>query len=172
MKKRNVPQNKKTAQRVPRREGDPIPWRYCFLTLICGAILVGGFFLAARQHFSAIDYGIKNAKLRQEKETLEARKLSLKYNKEITLSPDAIRKAARKIGFKEMTASNIDVSSRKPPPTEKTKQETSSKPIAETANKETAKNENKDEKKVAKTGAKEETKKTETKTDRKKDSAR
>lgn len=170
MKKRNVPQNKKTTQRVPRREGDPIPWRYCFLTLICGVILVGGFFLAARQHFSAIDYGIKNAKLRQEKENLEARKLNLRYNREITLSPDAIRKAARKYGFREMTASNIDVASRQPP--EKTKPETATKPAPENANKETAKIENKEEKKTAKTAAKEETKKTETKTDKKKDSAR
>jgi hypothetical protein len=169
MKKRNLPQNKKTAQRVPRREGDPIPWRYCFLTLICGVILVGGFFLAARQHFSAMDYGIKNAKLRQEKENLEARRLNLKYNREITLAPDAIRKAARKYGFREMTASNIDVSSRKPP--EKTKPETALKPASENANKETAKIENREEKKIAKT-AKEETKKTETKTDKKKDSAR
>ena len=173
MKKRNVPQNKKTA-RVPRREGDPIPWRYCFLTLICGSLLVGGFFLAARQHFSAIDYGIKNAKLRQEKENLEARKLSLKYNREITLSPEAIRKAARKIGFREMTASNIDTSNQKP--SEKPKQDLAVKPLSENANKETAKNENRDEKKIAKT-AKEETKKTEakkteTKTDKKKDTAR
>ncbi|HLL99733.1 MAG TPA: hypothetical protein VK400_01655, partial [Pyrinomonadaceae bacterium] len=78
MKKRNVPQNKKTAARVPLREGDPIPWRYCFLTLICGSLLVGGFFLAARQHFSAIDYGIKNAKLRQQKENLEAAQQRIK----------------------------------------------------------------------------------------------
>lgn len=168
MKKRNIPQNKKTA-RVPRREGDPIPWRYCFLTLICGVILVGGLFLAARQHFSAIDYGIRNARLRQQKENLEAERQRIRLNREITLSPVEIKKAARKIGFREMTASNIDVSSRKP--ADKPKPEALSKPQNENANKEIAKAEKKEEKKIAKT-AKEETKKTETKTDRKKESAR
>jgi hypothetical protein len=178
MKKRNVPQNKKTA-RVPRREGDPIPWRYCFLTLICGALLVGGFFLAARQHFTAIDYGIKNARLRQQKENLEAERQHIKLNREITLSPAEIRKSARKIGFREMTASNIDVSSRSGngsgKPAEKTKPEALlSKPQqqqSESANKEAAKNESRDERKTART-TKEETKKAEPKTDRKKDSAR
>ena len=168
MKKRNVPQNKKTA-RVPRREGDPIPWRYCFLTLICGVILVGGFFLAARQHFSAIDYGIRNAKLRQQKENLESEQQRFKFAKEVMLAPEAVKKAARKIGFREMTASNIDVSNRKP--AEKTKPEIASKSKNETANKETVKTENREERKAPKT-AREETKKTEAKTDRKKDSAK
>ncbi|HEX8367486.1 MAG TPA: hypothetical protein VF604_02880 [Pyrinomonadaceae bacterium] len=168
MKKRNIPQNKKTA-RVPRREGDPIPWRYCFLTLICGVILVGGFFLAARQHFSAIDYGIKNARLRQQKENLEAERQRFKLQREVTLSPAEIKKAARKIGFREMTASNIDISNRKP--ADKPKPEASSRTQNENANKEIAKTEKKEEKKIAKT-TKEETKKTETKTDRKKESAR
>ena len=177
MKKRNVPQNKKTPARVPRREGDPIPWRYCFLTLICGAILVGGFFLAARQHFTAIDYGIENAKLRQQRDNLKADQQRFKLQKEIALSPNVIRKAAQKIGLKEMTASNIDVSSRKPE--DKPKTDLTGKTPNENANKEAAKNEIKDEKKVAKT-AKEETKKPETKIekkpetkiDKKKDSAR
>jgi hypothetical protein len=110
MKRRNSQQIKKTERAPqPRRERDPIPWRYCFLTLICGVLLVGGFFLAARQHFSAIDYGIKNAKLRREKETLEAEQQRLKLAREVTLSPPEIKKAARKIGLREMTASNIEV---------------------------------------------------------------
>ncbi|HEX8737550.1 MAG TPA: hypothetical protein VF721_19615 [Pyrinomonadaceae bacterium] len=169
MKKRNVPQNKKTAARVPRREGDPIPWRYCFLTLVCGAILVGGFFLAARQHFTAIDYGIENAKLRQQRENLKSEQQRFKLQKEIALSPNVIRKAAQKIGLKEMTASNIDVSSRKPE--DKPKTDSAVRTPTESANKETAKNENRDEKKIAK-AAKEETKKAETKIDKKKESAR
>jgi hypothetical protein len=110
MKRRYSQQIKKTERAPqPRRERDPIPWRYCFLTLICGVLLVGGFFLAARQHFSAIDYGIKNAKLRREKETLEAEQQRLKLAREVTLSPPEIKKAARKIGLREMTASNIEV---------------------------------------------------------------
>ena len=26
-----------------RRKGDPIPWKYCLLTLVCGLFLVAGF---------------------------------------------------------------------------------------------------------------------------------
>ncbi|NNE98424.1 MAG: hypothetical protein HKN25_05310, partial [Pyrinomonadaceae bacterium] len=54
MKKRNLSIQRKS--RV-RRERDPIPWNYCLLTIACGLILVLGFFAAARQHFSSIDYG-------------------------------------------------------------------------------------------------------------------
>jgi hypothetical protein len=168
MKKRNVPQNKKTA-RAPRREGDPIPWRYCFLTLICGVLLVGGFFLAARQHFSAIDYGIRNARLRQQKENLESEQQRFKLQKEITLSPAEIKKAARKMGLREMTASNIDTSNRKA--AEQPKPNPASKPPGENASRETAKTESKEEKKIAKT-AKEDAKKPEAKPDKKKDSAK
>jgi hypothetical protein len=167
MKKRNLPQNKKASPRVPRREGDPIPWRYCFLTLICGVLLVGGFFLAARQHFTAIDYGIKNARLRQQKETLEAEQQRFKLNREITLSPAEIKKSARKIGFREMTASNIDIAVRKPS-AEKSKTEVLSKTQTENINKETAKIET--EKKIVKT-AKVEARKPEAKTEKKKESA-
>lgn len=110
MKRRNIPQKKKNeSAAAPKRQRDPIPWRYCFLTLICGSLLVGGFFLAARQHFSAIDFGIKNARLRQQKENLEAEQQRHKLTREMTLSPDAIKKAARKIGLREMTASNIEI---------------------------------------------------------------
>lgn len=168
MKKRNVPQNKKNT-RQPRREGDPIPWRYCLLSLICGVILVGGFFLAARQHFSAIDYGIRNAKLRQQKENLESDQQRFKLQKEVTLSPAEIKKAARKIGFREMTASNIDTSSRKD--AEKPKPNPAAKTPNENANKETVKAESKEEKKLA-GAAKEAAKKPETKPDRKKETAK
>ncbi len=111
MKKRNLPQNSK-SERV-KRQRDPLPWRYCFLTLVCGLILVGGFFYAARQHFSAIDYGIKNAKLRQQKEDLQSEQRRLQLNREISQSPNEIKKAAKKIGFREFTSSSIETVSRK-----------------------------------------------------------
>lgn len=88
---------------------DSIPWRYCLLTLACGAVLVAGFFFAARQHFSSIDFGIKNSKLRKQIEDLESDKRRLILAKEIALSPAEIKKAAKKIGLTEMTASNIEV---------------------------------------------------------------
>jgi len=98
--------NQNKAQRAER---DSIPWRYCFLTLGCGLILVVGFFFAARQHFSSIDFGIKNSKLRKQIEELESSKRRLILAKEIALSPAEIKRAAQKIGLREMTASNIEV---------------------------------------------------------------
>ena len=70
-----------------RREKDPIPWRYCLTTLACGLFLVVGFFGAARQHFSSIDYGIKNSNLRKQVEELESENRRLLLTKEIALSP-------------------------------------------------------------------------------------
>ena len=91
-------QKKKT-----KRQGNPIPWRYCVLTLFCGLLLITGFFFAARQHFSSIDYSIKNSRLRKQLNELEADKRRLTLAKEIALSPAEIKKVAKKIGFTETT---------------------------------------------------------------------
>jgi hypothetical protein len=92
-----------------KRDRDPIPWRYCLLTLVCGLILVVGFFFAARQHFLSIDFGIKNSKLRKQKDELESAQRQLLLAREIALSPIEIKKMAKKIGLTEMTAANIEV---------------------------------------------------------------
>jgi uncharacterized membrane-anchored protein YhcB (DUF1043 family) len=105
MSRRNLTKTKNTKQ--IRRERDPIPWRYCILTLVCGLALVVGFFFAARQHFSSMDYGIKNSKLRKQKSELEDAQRQLILDKEIALSPSEIKKAAKKLGLIEMTAANI-----------------------------------------------------------------
>lgn len=47
--------------------------------------------------------------MRKQIEELEAGKRRLILAKEIALSPAEIKKAAQKIGFREMTASNIEV---------------------------------------------------------------
>lgn len=113
-------QSVKSKTQSARR--DPIPWKYCFLTLACGLMLVVGFFFAARSHFASIDFGIKNSRLRKQIEELESDKRRLILSKEIALSPAEIKKAARKIGLTEMTASNIEVY-RPAPPKEKSKTE-------------------------------------------------
>ena len=107
MSRKRISQNNSTKK--IRRERDPIPWRYCFLTLVCGFFLVGGFFVAARQHFSSIDLSIKNSRLKKQIEELEADKRRFLLAKEIALTPSEIKKAAKKIGLTEMTASNIEV---------------------------------------------------------------
>ena len=105
MKKRSLP--KKTTKEKIHREKDPIPWRYCLLTLLCGTFLVGGFFIAARSHFASIDFGIKNSSLKKQLEDLEAEKRHLLWLKEKALSPAEIKKAAKKLGLTEMSASNF-----------------------------------------------------------------
>ncbi len=92
-------------QKNVKREGDPIPWRYCLLTLVCGLLLVGGFFFAARQHFSSIDYGIKNSQLKKQKDELETVQRQLLIDKEFALSPVSIKKVAKEYGFTEVAAS-------------------------------------------------------------------
>lgn len=92
-----------------RSESEPLPLKYYILTLICGLILIVGFFFAARQHFSSIDFGIKNSKLKKQIEELETDKRQLILAKEIALTPSEIKKAAQKIGLTMMTASNIEV---------------------------------------------------------------
>jgi hypothetical protein len=106
MRKRNLPINK-TPQKN-KRERAPLPWRYFMMMVLCGLFLIVGFFFAARQHFSAIDYGIKNSRLRKQIDELETEKRQLMLAKEIALSPAEIKKAAKKMGLSAMTASNIE----------------------------------------------------------------
>lgn len=116
-------QSGKSKTQPFRRAGDPIPWKYCLLTLGCGLVLVVGFFFAARSHFASIDFGIKNSKLRKQIEELEADKRRLILSKEIALSPGEIKKAAKKLGLSDMTASNIEVYRPNPNAKEKSKTE-------------------------------------------------
>lgn len=118
MSRRKITKN--TAADKGTRGSEPIPWRYCLLTLVCGFFLVVGFFGAARQHFSSIDLGIKNSKLRKQAEELEAEQRRLLLTKEVVLSPGEIKKAAKKIGFTEMSASNIEVFRNAPDSQQKT----------------------------------------------------
>ena len=141
----------KNPARKIHRVSDPIPWRYCFLTLVCGLVLVVGFFFAARQHFSSIDFSIKNSKLKKQIDELEDEKRRLRLEKEFALTPLEIKKAAQKIGFSDMTANNIEVvrPSNEKPKTEKSveakpKQAVLTKPVD---TKPTEKKAEKDEKK-------------------------
>ena len=74
-------------------------WRVIVMAILCVLLFVAGFFLAGRQHFSSMDYGMKNSKLRKQIEDLESEKRRLILAREISLSPNEIRKAAKKIGL-------------------------------------------------------------------------
>lgn len=85
--------------KVRNADEEPRRWRTFLLMGVCLTLLVSGFFFAGRQHFSSMDYGMKNSKLRNEIIKLEAEKLRLVHTREVALSPGEIRKAARKAGI-------------------------------------------------------------------------
>ncbi|MEP6945227.1 MAG: hypothetical protein ABJA02_04865 [Acidobacteriota bacterium] len=68
------------------------------LIFVCLLVVVSGFFFAARQHFSSMDYSMRNSKLRKQLEDLESEKRRLLVAREVSLSPAEIKKASRKIG--------------------------------------------------------------------------
>lgn len=78
-----------------------ISWLYVFVTIICVAFLAVGFFFAARQHFTAMDLGIKNSKLRKQVEDMDGEKRRLLLSREIVRSPSEIKRIAAKNGLRE-----------------------------------------------------------------------
>ena len=87
------------------------PLRYSVLTVICGSVMILGFFLAARQHFSSIEFGIKNSRLRKQLDELEAEKRRLLLAKEVSMSPVELMKAARRIEFAQSNSPNVPATS-------------------------------------------------------------
>jgi len=83
---------------IPSRE---LSWSFMLLVIVCACVVATGFFFAARQHFTSMDYGIKNSKLRDQLQNLETEKRRLLLAREVALSPLAIRKAASSIGIRQ-----------------------------------------------------------------------
>ncbi len=104
MSRKNI--TPKTPSRKVSAERRSVPWRYRFLTVVCGLLLVVGFFFAARQHFASFDFRVKNSKLKKQIEELEADRQRLLLSKEIALSHTEIKKAAKKIGMIDATLTN------------------------------------------------------------------
>ncbi|MBA3351781.1 MAG: hypothetical protein H0U23_05045 [Blastocatellia bacterium] len=93
-----------------------LPWTFVLLVIVCACVVGTGFFFAARQHFNSIDYGIKNSKLRDQLQNLEAEKRRLLLAREVALSPVSMRKAARGLGLRESSemAQAVTVSAKAP----------------------------------------------------------
>lgn len=92
---------KKRTGRATQQANGKRRIRTYLLMLVCGAVLVSGFFFAARQHFSSMDLGMKNSKLRRQIDELQAEKRRLLLAKETSLSPSELKKAAKKAGVGE-----------------------------------------------------------------------
>jgi hypothetical protein len=80
-------------------------WQYYTAATICCAALVAGFFFAARQHFSSMEYGLQNSRLRRQLDELQAEKRRLLLNREVSLSPNELKKAIHRVGFIDDTDS-------------------------------------------------------------------
>jgi len=101
MNKKN--QTRPARVRAKQKESGSSRLRTYSLMFVCAVTLVCGFFFAARQHFSSMDFGMKNSRLRKQVDDLEAEKRRLLLAREISLSPAEIKKAAKKTGL--MTSS-------------------------------------------------------------------
>lgn len=104
MKRKRI--NIERSSRV-RRQRDPIPWKYCVLTVVCGLLLVAGFFVAAKQHFTSVQTGMGNAELRGTVAKLKDENRRLLISKERASTPAKIAKLARDYGFTETPRSVI-----------------------------------------------------------------
>src|SRR5262245_13986033 len=108
---RQKPRQKKTRHLESGQQGNS--WKYSVATLLCGAILVTGFFFAGKLHFSSMDYGIRNSRLRKQVDELESEKRRLLLAREVSLAPAELIKAAKKIGFTQ-PADNPDIAKAQP----------------------------------------------------------
>lgn len=84
-------------------------WSTYSLMVACSLLLIGGFFFAGQQHFSSMDYGIKNSRLRKQVDELESEKRRLMHAREVSLSPSEIKKAAKKSGMTGPLSTEMDV---------------------------------------------------------------
>jgi hypothetical protein len=83
-------------------------WQYYATATVCCVVLVAGFFFAARQHFSSMEYGLQNSRLRRQLDELQSEKRKLLVTREVSLSPIELRKAVRRIGFMDSPANHND----------------------------------------------------------------
>jgi hypothetical protein len=81
------------------------------VALACLTVLGCGFFFAARQHFSSMDFGMKNSRLRKQIDDLESEKRRLMLAREVSLSPAELKKAAVKAKVAIVDAISPEVAS-------------------------------------------------------------
>ena len=99
MKRRNTYRNRTSTS------ADDIPaffsWTHFAITAIAAIALAAGLFFAASQHFSSMELGIKNAKLRSQLAELENEKRRLELSREIALTPAELKRSAKTLGFRD-----------------------------------------------------------------------
>ena len=99
------PQHQRNAR--VRRTRDVTAWSRLALLLFCGLVLTGGFLLAAKQHFAAVQDGYKSESLRNERKKLIEDNQRLALEKEKISAPSKLEPAARNLGLQPATAGQI-----------------------------------------------------------------
>lgn len=99
MKKRNSPRSASPSAHIAERTNSTV--LYVLLTIACAAFLATGFFFAARQHFAAMDLGMKNSTLRKQIEEMEGQKRQLVLAREMVRSPAEMKRIASNKGFRQ-----------------------------------------------------------------------
>ena len=102
MKKRSNPRLASPSAHTAERNTST--FLYVLLTIACAAFLATGFFFAARQHFAAMDLGMKNSTLRKQIEEMEGQKRQLVLAREIVRSPAEMKRIAANKGFRQREA--------------------------------------------------------------------
>lgn len=98
MKRRNTYRNRTSASADNRTAF--FSWTHFAITAIAAVVLAAGLFFAASQHFSSMELGIKNAKLRSQLADLENEKRRLELSREIALTPSELKRNAKTLGFR------------------------------------------------------------------------
>ena len=84
------------------------------LLLFSGLVLAGGFVLAGKTHFAAVQYGYKSESLRRERSQLLQQNQQLSLEKQRISSPATLEKMAASLGLKPATAAQIGMRGSKP----------------------------------------------------------
>jgi len=107
MKKRNSPRLASPSAHIAERTNSTV--LYVLLTIACAAFLATGFFFAARQHFAAMDLGMKNSTLRKQIEEMEGQKRQLVLAREMVRSPAEMKRIASNKGFRQRDAAAMTI---------------------------------------------------------------
>src|SRR5438552_6347487 len=99
MKKKNIAGTRK--EEAAGNGASSRGWVIYTLMFLCSLLIGAGFFFAGRQHFSSMDFSIKNSRLRKQIDDLESEKRRLLLAREVAQSPTEIKKAAKKAGLNE-----------------------------------------------------------------------
>ena len=100
-----VPQKQRNSN--VRRERDFRAFSRLGLMLFCALVLAGGFVFAARQHFTAVQYGYDSENLRSERQRLLEEQQQLLLEKEQAFAPARLESAARQLGLKPLLPGQV-----------------------------------------------------------------